>query len=97
MLALALTLVMAMGPALSAYAEETLEDKLVKAFQEEQAVLARYEAVPDAFGDVRLLVNIARAGAGNLPGGYSPRPSAGKAVRAAGGAGNERMLLLPSA
>lgn len=72
--ALALVLVMAMGLALPAYAEETLEDKLVKACQEEQAVLARYEAVPDAFDDVRLLVNIARAGAGNLPGGVQPAP-----------------------
>jgi hypothetical protein len=61
MLALALTLVMAMGLALPAYAEETLEDMLVKAYQEEQAVLAQYEAMLDAFGDVRPLVNIAQA------------------------------------
>ncbi len=71
---LALVLVMAMSLALSAYAEETLEDKLVKACQEEHAVFARYEAMPDAFGDVRLLVNIAQAGAGNLPGGVQPAP-----------------------
>ena len=61
MLALALTLVMAMGLALPAYAEETLEDMLVKAYQEEQAVLAQYEAVLDAFGDVRPFANIAQA------------------------------------